>query len=172
MRLCVRRAQRGAALLHTAARHHSGALLLLLLLLLAATITAALLLLLLPLVTLLRLCLVLVKLQLLDLLRNRCMSSSSTPACDQSRKLEPSSREVHGRLAEPHPQGSRQLAWASTRLELVCSATTCLVRATLPTLSLQPKLCLTGAIVLAVDDVPYTESVGQVELTRRAITCR
>ena len=149
------------------ARHRSGALLLLLLLLLDATITAALLLLLLPLVNLLRLRLVVFQLLLLDLLRDRCMSSSSTPACDQSRKLKPSSlKAVNGRLAEPHPQGSRPLARASTSL----------VRAPLPTLSLQPKLWLTGAIVsapfvLAVDDVPHAESVGQVERSRRAATC-
>ena len=81
------------------------------------------------------------------MLRNPCMSSSSTPACNQSRKLEPSSRKaVNGRLEEPHPQGSRPLARASTSLELLFSATTCLVRATLPTLSLQPKLWPTGAI--------------------------
>ena len=149
-------------------RHRSGALLLLLLLLLVATITAALLLLLLlPLVTRLRLRLVLLELQLLDLFRNRCMSSSSTPACNQSRKFEPSSRKVvNGRLAEPHPQGSRPLARARTSLKLLFSATTCLVRATLPTFSLKPKLWLTGA-----SDVPHAESVGQVELSRRAATC-
>ena len=96
------------------------------------------------------------------------MSSSSTPACNQSRKLEPSSRKaVNGRLAEPNPQGSRPLARAGTSLELLFSASTCLVRATLPTLSLQPKLWLTGA-----SDVPHAESVGQVELSRRAATCR
>jgi hypothetical protein len=82
------------------------------------------------------------------LLRYGCMSSSSPPACNQSRRLEPSNRKaVDGRLAEPHPQGSDPPARASTSLELDCSATTCHVRATVPTLSLQPKLWLTGAIV-------------------------
>ena len=124
-------------------------------------------LLLLPLVTRLRLRLILVQLELLDMLRNRCMSSSSTPACNQSRKLEPPSRKAdNGRLAEPNPQGSRPLARASTSL--------CLVRATVPTLSLQPKLWLTGAIMSApivLAEVPRAESVGEIELTRRATTC-
>ena len=101
------------------------------------------------------------------MLRNRCMSSSSTPACNQSRKLEPPSRKAdNGRLAEPNPQGSRPLARASTSL--------CLVRATVPTLSLQPKLWLTGAIMSApivLAEVPRAESVEEIELTRRATTC-
>ena len=131
----------------------TGARLLVLLVLLVATATSALLRLWqvasrLPLIILLRLHLVLVKLQRHNLLRYGCMSSSSPPACNQSRRLEPSNRKaVDGRLAEPHPQGSDPPARASTSLELDCSATTCHVRATVPTLSLQPKLWLTGAIV-------------------------
>ena len=75
-------------------------------------------------------------------------------------------KAVNGRLAEPHPQGSRPLARASTSL--------CLVRATVPTLSLQPKLWLTGAIMSApivLAEVPRAESVEEIELTRRATTC-
>ena len=154
-----RRAQRGAALLRSAARHRSGDLLLLLLLLLDATITAALLLLLLPLVNLLRLRLVMFQLLLLRSFRCHCMSSCSPPACNQSRNLEPSSRKAaNGRCAEPRPQGSYPLASAS--LELACSASTWLVRATVPNL----------ALVLADDAVPRAQPVGQVELTHRATT--
>ena len=79
---------------------------------------------------------------------------------------------------------SHSLGWresvgtvARTRQRLVlarASTSLCLVRATVPTLSLQPKLWLTGAIMSApivLAEVPRAESVEEIELTRRATTC-